>query len=218
MTVRNAARDSRKAHWFRSILDRFAMLRLLIASLFLPLVFSMATLLGLGSCQSPPSSDAAILRIPLNVNSIDTMKTRIVIEKSKYKLHLYESDKLLRTYPVVFGGDPVKDKFQQGDSRTPEGVFHVRTKYPHAKWSKFIWIDYPTAESYQRFERRMAAGEIPADASIGGDIGIHGVPEGTDEMIAQRHNWTLGCISLTRADVDELYALIRTGTEIKILH
>ncbi|MBK9449646.1 MAG: L,D-transpeptidase [Bacteroidetes bacterium] len=216
MTDRKTARDGRKAYWFWFILDRLAMIRLLLATLIVPFAFLIALSSAFSSCQSHSATN--ISRIPLEISKIDTMKTRIVIEKSKYQLHLYESDKLLRTYPVVFGGDPVTDKYREGDSRTPEGVFHVRTKYDHAKWSKFIWVDYPTAESYQRFERRMAAGEIPRDATIGGDIGIHGVPEGMDGMIAERFNWTLGCISLTRADVDELYAAIRTGTEIKILH
>ncbi len=144
------------------------------------------------------------------------MRTRIVIDKSDYRLHLYEGDRLLRTYPMVLGFEPIGDKCREGDGRTPEGKFHIRTKYAHAKWSKFIWLDYPTDESWQRFNARKAAGEIPATASIGGDIGIHGVPEGRDEIIFDRQNWTLGCISLQRAHVDELYALIRTGTEILI--
>lgn len=194
------------------------LMRLLLPSLLFPTVLWMALLLALTACEPNPATDPPAQHPRLDVSGIDTMQTRIVIEKSKYRLHLYEGDSLLRSYPVVLGGDPVTDKHQEGDSRTPEGLFHVRTKYDHAKWSKFIWVDYPTEESYRRFEARKAAGKIAQDASIGGEIGIHGVPEGRDDLIRNGHNWTLGCISLTRADVDELYALIRTGTEIRILH
>ena len=159
---------------------------------------------------------ALAAQAPIKLADVDTMRTRIVIDKSDYLLHLYEADRLLRTYPMVLGFEPVGDKRMEGDGRTPEGKFKVRTKYAHAKWSKFIWVDYPTTESWQRFNDRKAAGEIPATASIGGDIGIHGVPEGRDELIFDRQNWTLGCISLQRGHVDELYACIRTGTEILI--
>lgn len=172
---------------------------------------------GLSACESVPSHPTEP-RTLLTPATVDTNLTRIVIEKSKYHLHLYERDRLLRTYPIVLGSDPGPDKRMEGDGRTPEGKFHVRTKYPHASWDKFIWADYPTQESYRRFERRKAAGEIPKTATIGGEIGIHGVPQGRDHLISDRKNWTLGCISLTRADVEELYSLVRTGTEIQILH
>lgn len=148
--------------------------------------------------------------------NVDITKTRIVIDKSDYQLKLYEVDKLLRTYPIVLGFEAVKDKYQEGDGATPEGKFKVRTKYDHAKWSKFIWIDYPTADSYRKFDARKASGKVPQDASIGGEIGIHGVPLGQDAWITERYNWTLGCISLSRSNVDELYGLIQDGSEILI--
>lgn len=196
--------------------NQLSMFSNLLASAFHPFILLGLIALGLFSCQ--PSAAPVEERSPLTAATVDTMKTRIVIQKSQYKLLLYEKDKLLRTYPAVLGFDPGPDKRMEGDGRTPEGTFHVRTKYPHASWSKFIWVDYPTAESESRFARRKAAKEIPADAGIGGEIGIHGTPAGRDDLIANKKNWTLGCISLKCKDVDELYGLIRTGTEIKILH
>lgn len=157
-------------------------------------------LFGLYSCQAP--APAAEEWTPLTAATVDTMKTHILIQKSDYKLHLYEKDKLLRSYPVVLGFDPGPDKRMEGDGRTPEGTFHVRTKYPHDRWSKFIWVDYPTSESEARFQRRKAAREIPADATIGGEIGIHGTPAGRDDLIMDKQNWTHGCISLKCRDVD----------------
>jgi murein L,D-transpeptidase YafK len=187
------------------------------------IVVATVLLLALGCSGSsqpadPPLGCASAISDNLPpLGTVDTMRTRIVIDKSDYTLKLYESDRLLRCYPVVLGPDPVHDKMREGDGCTPEGTFHVRTKYAHAKWSKFIWVDYPTAESWARFHRRQAAGEIAADATIGGEIGIHGTPEGREDLITNRQNWTLGCISLKRAHVDELYACIRTGTQIEIL-
>ena len=105
----------------------------------------------------------------------------------------------------------------QGDRCTPEGTFKVKMKYPHRLWSKFIWIDYPTVESWEKHNKAKAEGKIPKNADIGGNIGIHGVPEGYDYAIDYRQNWTFGCISLKNADIDELYEFVNANTAVKIV-
>ena len=139
------------------------------------------------------------------------------IDKSQYSLEVKTANATLKTYDVVFGGNPADDKRMEGDQCTPEGQFGIRDMYPHRKWSKFIWIDYPTEESWSRHKRAKADGFIPTDASIGGEIGIHGVPKGLDYMIDKRTNWTLGCISMKNKDVDELYLCINEETKISIV-
>ena len=94
----------------------------------------------------------------------------------------------------------------------------IAKKIKHAKYSKFIWVDYPNERSWEKFKQNQASGKIPADATIGGEIGIHGTPEKCDAWVQEKRNWTWGCISLTRADVDELYPLVQEGTEILIQH
>lgn len=152
----------------------------------------------------------------VNISEIDTQQTHILIDKSDYQLTLFEGDKVLKKYPVVLGRNPIDDKRQSGDACTPEGIFHVRTKYPHAKWSRFIWVDYPNESSWKKFKAGQASGEIPSTASIGGEIGIHGVPEGRDDLISDRVNWTLGCISLSNRHSRELYSLLPSGAQIEI--
>lgn len=141
----------------------------------------------------------------------------ILIDKSDYTFKVLFKDETLITYPCVFGFNPVDDKHKEGDGCTPEGEFKIRSKYPHKSWSYFIWIDYPNKESWKRFNQRKADGTIESSARIGGEIGIHGVPEGTDEMIANRTNWTLGCISLTNRHVIDVYKSIGDETVIKIV-
>ncbi|MFN8278523.1 MAG: L,D-transpeptidase [Chitinophagales bacterium] len=138
------------------------------------------------------------------------------IEKHAQRLMVLKGKQLIGTYHCVFGGNPVDDKQQQGDGCTPEGVFKVCGKYPHAKWQKFIWIDYPNQESKKRFSARKKAGTIPANAQIGGDIGIHGTPN--DQWVRTGENWTLGCISLTSADIEAIYPLVSVGTTVEIVH
>ncbi|UII31761.1 L,D-transpeptidase [Fulvivirga ulvae] len=153
---------------------------------------------------------------------IDSLKIKkkdlkILIDKSEYKLTLYTDDVKVKEYPVVFGGDPVEDKLREGDERTPEGVFSVRGFYPHKSWSKFIWIDYPTRESWRKHEEAKAEGRIPETAKIGGEIGIHGVPSGYDNAIDYKTNWTLGCISLKNNDVNEIYRYVYDGMPVTIV-
>ncbi len=140
----------------------------------------------------------------------------ILIDKSNYTLQVYAGDTLVKSYPVVFGGNPVDDKLREGDQCTPEGNFKINSKYPHKKWSKFIWLNYPTTDSWRKHRLAKKEGRISKNAKIGGQIGIHGVPKGTDFMIETRINWTLGCISLTNKDINEIYPYIDKKTPIKI--
>lgn len=140
----------------------------------------------------------------------------IRIDKSDRTLSVFHSDSLLISYPCVLGFNPVDDKRQEGDGCTPEGTFNIRSKYAHKSWSYFIWIDYPNKESWKKFNDRIANNELPDDASIGGEIGIHGVPEGMDELIDQGVDWTLGCISLKTSDIKDLYKSISDSTVVKI--
>lgn len=142
---------------------------------------------------------------------------KIKIDKSEYTLSVFYKSERLITYPCVFGFNAVDDKHQEGDGCTPEGTFGIRSKYAHKSWSYFIWIDYPNKESWRRFNQRKANGTISKSATIGGEVGIHGVPKGSDSMIANRTNWTLGCISLTNADITDLYKSIGEGTKIEIV-
>jgi murein L,D-transpeptidase YafK len=141
---------------------------------------------------------------------------KIVIDKSDYELHVYDSKGWYATYPVVFGNDPLKDKKMEGDRCTPEGTFKVISKRYHEKWHRFMALDYPTKESLAKFNQRKAKGEIPKTATVGGGIGIHGVFPHEDFVIDRYNNWTMGCISLKNPDVQELYSYISTGTPVEI--
>lgn len=148
--------------------------------------------------------------------SIPSQSLSIKIDKSDYKLSVHYGDQVIKEYPVVFGGNPDDDKLMQGDQCTPEGVFKIRSKYPHKSWSKFIWIDYPNEDSWKKHRLAKQEGKIPQEAKIGGEIGIHGVPGDTDFLITMKKNWTLGCISLKNDDVNEIYPYFNENSEITI--
>ena len=147
----------------------------------------------------------------------DPNEVSVLIEKSAYRLTVRYELEPVKVYPVVFGSEPVGDKLAEGDRKTPEGIYRVRDLYPHPQWSKFIWLDYPTPQDWQEHDAAKLAGEIPATATIGSEIGIHGVPDGSDGLIDSRTNWTWGCVSLKNEDVDEIYSVLSQGTVIEIV-
>ena len=140
----------------------------------------------------------------------------IVIDKTKYELSVFDSKGWLVTYPVVFGSSDLRDKLYAGDKKTPEGMFTIIQKKVHPKWDRFMMLDYPTKESYNKFNQRKAEGVIPVNATIGGGIGIHGTWPHEDYAIDNYDNWTEGCISLKNKDVEELYKMISIGTVVVI--
>ena len=141
----------------------------------------------------------------------------IIIDKKKFEIQLYDADSnWLTTYPCVFGNDDLKDKLVAGDRRTPEGIFHVILKKVHPKWDKFIALDYPTKDDYDKFNDRKAKGVIPKDAKIGGSIGIHGTWPNQDFVVDHFQNWTQGCICTKNEYIDELFKTIPVGTTVII--
>ena len=150
-------------------------------------------------------------------SNVDKNQISILIEKSKYRLTVYFNLKPVKSYPVVFGDNPVDDKLKEGDLRTPEGIFKIKDLYPHQNWSKFLWIDYPNKSSWRKHTKAKLGGKIAWNDTIGGEVGIHGVPKNSDNLIDDGMNWTWGCISMKNKDVDDLYEFVQKGTEVEII-
>ncbi|MEW6660406.1 MAG: L,D-transpeptidase [Thermodesulfobacteriota bacterium] len=140
--------------------------------------------------------------------------TVVVVHKLTRKLTLYRGLTPLKTYNIVLGNDPRNDKLRQGDTCTPEGVYHVVSKYPHRKWTYFILLDYPNTQNWVKFGRAKQAGRVPPEADIGGAIGIHGTEDDGKNLAGM--NWTKGCVSLLNRDLEEIYPLINEKTLVVI--
>ncbi|WP_413171107.1 L,D-transpeptidase family protein [Anabaena azotica] len=153
----------------------------------------------------------------LIINPVNKQNISLLIEKSKHRLTIYYELKPIKSYPVVFGANPTGDKRGEGDRKTPEGILKIQDLYPHPQWSKFMWLNYPHPQSWRKHFQAKINGELAWYIPIGGEVGIHGVPAGTDEMIDARKNWTLGCPSLKNKDVDEIYKFVQKGTIVEIL-
>lgn len=162
------------------------------------------------------SSDKALSNKRFNYAAGPIGTVSIIIDKSDYELSIYDDKGWYATFPVVFGNNTLSDKKMEGDRNTPEGTFRIASKRVHEKWCRFMGIDYPTAESREKFNRRKERGEIPSTARIGGSIGIHGTWPHEDFVVDKYKNWTEGCISMKNQDVKEIYAFTRPGAKVVI--
>lgn len=165
-----------------------------------------------------PSIGASIQEI-CRARNIPLINASIVIVKSKCRLFFYLDGKYIKTYPIVLGKNPNGPKLYEGDNCTPEGIYRVKAKFDHEKWSKFILLDYPNQEDLMRYRVALKGGGIPKKngqyAGIGGGIGIHGTPAKALNQAGK--NWTSGCISLLNEDIDEIFPYVKKGTAVYIL-
>ncbi len=164
--------------------------------------------------KRPPAY--VVNKIKLNPDTINKDSMLIVVDKSKYSVNVFYKKKMIRAYKATFGPKPLQDKCMEGDRCTPEGWFRISRLNPNSKYHKFLQIDYPTTETRERFNRLKKEGIIPASARIGGDIGIHGIWKGGDDMIELGVGWTDGCVALKNTDIEDLFSIVGVGTRVYI--
>lgn len=135
---------------------------------------------------------------------------RVVVLKSDRKMMLYADDKILATYEISLGRNPVGHKTREGDSRTPEGKYVLDWRNPNSNFYRSIHVSYP---NQQDTDRAAAAGVSP-----GGDIMIHGQPNGSGALspLTQRVDWTDGCIAVSDTEMTEIWHAVDNGTPIEI--
>jgi murein L,D-transpeptidase YafK len=145
-----------------------------------------------------------------SVSTTNTSADHIVVLKKARELQLFSQGKLIKIYKVALGGDPVGPKTRLGDHRTPEGLYILDSRNAHSKFYKSIHISYPNAH-----DRATASKN---GVSPGGDIYIHGLPNGYGGIGSAHRlrDWTDGCIAVTDTEMDEIWKAVPNGTEVEI--
>ena len=162
------------------------------------------------------SPSMVTLTRPIKPDTLNKSLLEIIVNKSQYCVALYYRNKPIRVYKAVFGPNPKLNKIMEGDRNTPEGKFTITHKNPGSKYTKFMGLSYPNDSAYARFNKLKAAGKIPATARIGGDVGIHGIWKGGDDMIEMGVGWTDGCVAIKNQDIEELFSMVGVGTKVII--
>ena len=121
-------------------------------------------------------------------------------------MYLLNEMTVLKSYDFGLGFQPVGHKQFEGDGKTPEGLYFIARQNPNSQYHLSLGISYPDVTDVSR---AMAFGQ-----SAGSDIMIHG--RGPYGNAVGKRDWTAGCIAVTDAEAEDIYAMVRDGTPIQI--
>jgi hypothetical protein len=81
----------------------------------------------------------------LNLHPLPSNSTadRVLVEKSIRRLSLLRNGTLLKTYRVALGRAPVGPKEQEGDQRTPEGIYQIDFHKEDSDYHRALHVSYP---------------------------------------------------------------------------
>jgi murein L,D-transpeptidase YafK len=135
---------------------------------------------------------------------------RIVVEKSARRLSIFCDANQIKTYRIALGRNPMGAKQQEGDMKTPEGIYKIDNRNPQSNFHLALHISYPLSVDAARAAAR--------GVSAGSDIMIHGIQNGHGWIGAFHRwkDWTAGCIALTNEEIEELWRVTPDGTTIEI--
>ena len=164
----------------------------------------IASLCFFTNCNSQETDKESNIPIPEK-----TIIDSLVLIKSARMLTVFSQSKKVKTYYVALGKHPVGKKEFEGDRKTPEGLYYIDAKSAASKYHKNLNISYPNVEDIKHAATQSKR--------AGGDIKIHGLPNGYDEKNYERSDWTWGCIGLTNTEIAELFSHIQLGSPILML-
>lgn len=142
------------------------------------------------------------------------MVTRILVKKSARTMDLFDRDALVATFAVAVGRGGAGPKRKEGDNVTPVGRYKVLKHLP-SHLRVFLQLDYPNADDRARFEELKRKGDLPKNATIGGDIGIHGEPPEVKPFKKADYQ-SHGCVVLEDAEIDQVARMVPDGTTVEI--
>ncbi|PCC97969.1 hypothetical protein EAO82_05915 [Halopseudomonas pelagia] len=136
---------------------------------------------------------------------------KVLVHKAERRLEVISDGQVIEQYRVSLGRQPLGHKQQQGDQRTPEGIYSIDWRHESPQFNLSLHLDYPNLKD------RTAAYEQGVDP--GGMIMIHGTPidEEYPEWFFKGLDWTDGCIALNNADMRALWELVPDGTLVEII-
>jgi murein L,D-transpeptidase YafK len=135
---------------------------------------------------------------------------RILVSKKARTMELMHAGHVLKTYRIALGSEPIGPKTRQGDHRTPEGDYVIDRRNVQSQFHRSLHISYPNAADRDH-ARKLGV-------SPGGDIFIHGLPNGYGFIGAahRARDWTDGCVAVTDQEIEEIWKLVDNGTPVEI--
>lgn len=164
---------------------------------FLKLMLGGASLLAMTACSTTDSRFKSYSGPPV---------TRINLFKSRRLMQFYSGPTVIKQYDFGLGFAPVGNKEYEGDGKTPEGLYYIDRRNPNSRYHLSVGISYPNEADIAR--------ALSQGVQVGSDIFIHG--QGPEGRVATKRDWTAGCIAVTDAEIEEIYAMVPEGTPIML--
>jgi murein L,D-transpeptidase YafK len=141
--------------------------------------------------------------------------TEIRIAKGPHRLDLVADGRVVKTYRVAIGPGGPGPKRMEGDRVTPVGTYRIAGRIK-GLYHQFLTVSYPNDEDRRRYRDLYRRGLVPTGVGIGNGIGIHGTGHADWNGAHKGTDWTLGCIALDDAEIDEIASLVKDGTRVVI--
>lgn len=196
---------------FALYLRNTSLMRWLLAALCLSFAVTCQAAVIM-TINGKPVDKEQVLKPPQASQRTSASKTvdKILVIKSARRLELISDGKVIRSYRISLGKQPKGPKLQEGDKRTPEGLYWVDWRKRSDKFNLAMHINYPNISDAAKARRE--------GVNPGSMIMIHGTPDSEDnpEELFHTLDWTDGCIAMKNYEMREVWNMVKDGTMVEI--
>ena len=196
---------------FALYLRNTSLMRWLLAALCLSFAVTCQAAVVM-TINGKPVDKEQVLKPPQASQRTSASKSvdKILVIKSARRLELISDGKVIRSYRISLGKQPKGPKLQEGDKRTPEGLYWVDWRKRSDKFNLAMHINYPNITDAAQARRE--------GVNPGSMIMIHGTPDSEDnpEELFHTLDWTDGCIAMKNYEMREVWSMVKDGTMVEI--
>ncbi len=143
---------------------------------------------------------------------------KVNVHKSKRYLELLSHGQVMQRYPIRLGFAPTGHKLTEGDGKTPEGIYTLDWRNPNSQFYRSLHVSYPNQQD--QANATMQGVKAGSNIMIHGSFPVRGKWLESGKPFYQympQQDWTLGCIAVTNAAMDDIWARVKNGTPIEIM-
>ncbi len=196
---------------FALYLRNTSLMRWLLAALCLSFAVTCQAAVVM-TINGKPVDKEQVLKPPQASQRTSASKSvdKILVIKSARRLELISDGKVIRSYRISLGKQPKGPKLQEGDKRTPEGLYWVDWRKRSDKFNLAMHINYPNISDAAKARRE--------GVNPGSMIMIHGTPDSEEnpEELFHTLDWTDGCIAMKNYEMREVWSMVKDGTMVEI--
>ena len=196
---------------FALYLRNTSLMRWLLAALCLSFAVTCQAAVVM-TINGKPVDKEQVLKPPQASQRTSASKSvdKILVIKSARRLELISDGKVIRSYRISLGKQPKGPKLQEGDKRTPEGLYWVDWRKRSDKFNLAMHINYPNITDAAKARRE--------GVNPGSMIMIHGTPDSEEnpEELFHTLDWTDGCIAMKNYEMREVWSMVKDGTMVEI--